>query len=77
MRSSAVAVEVFEVISMRNMECVPRIDWFGIVFGVGMVLVGGALTLTWVGAIVGVPLILASIQLFDDSKTLRGTPCAP
>lgn len=62
---------------MKISECLPHTDWFGIGVGILLALIGVALTLTWVGAIVGVPLFLGSIQLFDDSKTLRGTPCAP
>jgi len=61
---------------MTTNECVPRTDWFGIGVGFSLLLIGGALTLTWVGAIVGVPMVLGAIGLFDDSKTLRGTPCA-
>jgi hypothetical protein len=62
---------------MRTKDCVPRTDWFGIGLGFVLMLVGGALTLTWVGAIVGIPMVLGAIGLFDNPKTLRGTPCAP
>jgi len=62
---------------MTTNLCVPRTDWFGIGVGFSLLLIGGALTVTWVGAIVGVPMVLGAISLFGDSKTLRGTPCAP
>lgn len=62
---------------MRIEDCVPRIDWFGIGLGLFLMFVGVMLTLTWVGAIVGVPLFLASLELVSEGKTLLGTPCAP
>lgn len=61
---------------MAFTDCIPRTDWFGlttglVIFGAGVVLIA-----TVVGAIIGIPMVLASLGLFTDAKTLRGTPCA-
>ncbi len=61
---------------MNTTQCIPHIDWFGlstgaVLFGLGMIL-----TATIVGAVIGIPLLLASLSLFDNPTTLRGTPCA-
>lgn len=58
-------------------NCIPRIDWFGLTTGSMLFLVGSVLTLTWVGAAVGIPMLVASIGLFSRSETLLGTPGAP
>ncbi len=56
--------------------CIPRIDWTGVVVGGVLFAAGTILTLTVVGALVGVPLLLTSVELMTRSETLRGTPCA-
>ena len=58
-------------------------DQFGDPIGLGsglslvLVVTGAALTLTWIGALIGIPMFLVAIGLFENPKTLRGTPCAP
>jgi len=61
---------------MSITNCIPRTDWFGLVSGFLLFAVGSILTVTIVGAIIGVPMVLASIELFSNPTTLRGTPCA-
>ncbi len=61
---------------MTSTNCHPRIDWFGLVVGAGLFTSGFLLTLTWIGAVIGVPVLLASLGLFINPTTMRGTPCA-
>jgi hypothetical protein len=61
---------------MSITNCIPRTDWFGLMSGFALLAVGSTLTVTFVGAIIGVPMVLASIGLFSNPTTLRGTPCA-
>ncbi len=61
---------------MTSTNCDPRIDWFGLVVGAGLFTIGFMFTLTWIGAVIGVPVLLASLGLFSKPTTLRGTPCA-
>lgn len=61
---------------MSITNCIPRTDWFGLMSGFTLFAVGLVLTITFVGAIIGVPMLLASIELFSSPTTLRGTPCA-
>ena len=61
---------------MSITNCIPRTDWFGLMSGFTLFAVGSILSITIVGAIVGVPMVLASIELFSSPTTLRGTPCA-
>ena len=63
-------------IEMSITNCIPRTDWFGLTTGFALFTVGSFLTVTLIGAIIGVPMLLASIGLFDRPTTLRGTPCA-
>lgn len=65
-----------EVIEMTITNCIPNIDWFGILTGMALFAAGVVLTATVVGAIVGIPMLLASLELFSNPTTLRGTPCA-
>ena len=57
-------------------ECVPRTDWFGLASGFVLLATGAVLTVTAIGAVIGIPMILGSFALFTDNTTLRGTPCA-
>jgi hypothetical protein len=57
-------------------ECVPRTDWFGLASGFALFAAGIVLTVTVVGAVIGIPMVLGSFALFTDNTTLRGTPCA-
>lgn len=61
---------------MTRNNCKPNIDWFGLIVGSALFGTGTVLTTTVVGAIVGIPLILASLGLFSNPTTMRGTPCA-
>ncbi len=65
-----------EVYEMKSRNCISRIDWFGLIVGFALFSVGGILTMTFVGAVVGVPLLLASLGPLTDHTTLLGTPCA-
>lgn len=60
--------------TLRN--CKPHVDWFGLGTGFALFSVGGILTATVVGAVVGIPMLLASLGLFNNPTTLRGTPCS-
>lgn len=61
---------------MKLENCMPRIDWFGLTTGFTLFGVGVMLTMTIVGAVIGIPMLLASLGLLTDHTTLRGTPCA-
>lgn len=61
---------------MSLKDCLPRIDWFGLTTGFALFATGVLLTMTVVGAIIGIPMLLGSIALFTNTTTLRGTPCA-
>ena len=65
-----------EVIEMTIANCIPNTDWFGIFTGMALFAAGVVLTATVVRAIVGIPMLLASLELFSNPTTLRGTPCA-
>lgn len=58
------------------MNCSPRTDWIGFAVGAVLFALGTTLTLTVIGAIVGIPMVLMSLELITNPKTLRGTPCA-
>lgn len=60
--------------TIRN--CVPHIDWFGIFSGFLLFSAGTILTATLIGAIIGIPMVLGSLELLTEPTTLRGTPCA-
>ncbi len=61
---------------MKLRDCTPRMDWFGLVVGVGLLGIGVVLTVSVWGAILGIPAMLASVALLTNPTTLRGTPCA-
>lgn len=61
--------------SVKN--CIPRIDWFGLTVGFLLFAVGIVLTMTVVGAVIGIPMFLAAVGVFQKPTTLLGTPCAP
>ena len=61
---------------MTHKDCVPRIDWFGLTTGFALFATGTVLTMTVVGAVIGIPMFLGSLALFSEPTTLRGTPCA-
>ena len=61
---------------MTLKDCLPRTDWLVIGIGLLLMFTGGALTLTWVGAIVGIPMFLGAVELFANPKTVRGAQCA-
>jgi hypothetical protein len=65
-----------EAIEMTITDCIPHTDWFGIFTGMALFAAGVVLTTTVVGAVVGIPMLLASLELFSNPTTLRGTPCA-
>jgi len=67
---------LMEVIRMSLEKCLPRTDWFGLASGFALLTTGTALTLTAIGAVIGIPMILGSFALFTNNTTLRGTPCA-
>jgi hypothetical protein len=54
----------------------PRTDWFGLATGFALFATGAVLTVTVIGAVIGIPMLLGSLALFTDNTTLRGTPCA-
>lgn len=61
---------------MSLRDCIPRTDWFGLLSGFALFGVGVILTVTVVGAIIGIPMLLAAVGLFQNHTTLRGTPCS-
>ena len=61
---------------MTIAKCVPHTDWFGIFTGFALFGAGTILIATVVGALIGIPMVLASLELFSNPTTLRGTPCA-
>ncbi len=61
---------------MSLKECVPRTDWFGLASGFVLLATGAVLTVTAIGAVIGIPMVLGSFALFTNNTTLRGTPCA-
>jgi hypothetical protein len=62
---------------MSLKDCLPRTDWFGLASGLVLFATGAVLTMTVIGAVIGIPMLLGSLALFTDNTTLRGTPCAP
>ncbi len=62
---------------MRLTNCNPRIDWFGLIIGFGLFAIGVLLTMTFVGAVIGIPLLLMAMGLLTNHTTMRGTPCSP
>jgi len=60
---------------MSLRDCLPRTDWFGLATGFALFATGAALTVTVIGAVIGIPMLLGSLALFTDNTTLRGTPC--
>jgi hypothetical protein len=65
-----------EVIEMKLNDCVPRTDWIFLGLGSLLMVVGASLTLTWIGAIIGIPIFLAALELITKPKTVRSTHCA-
>jgi hypothetical protein len=65
-----------EVMKMSLKDCLPRTDWFGLTSGFVLFATGTVLTMTVIGAVIGIPMLLGSLALFTDNTTLRGTPCA-
>lgn len=65
-----------EVFDMTLQNCKPKVDWFGLATGFAMFSIGVFFTMTFVGAVIGIPMLLASLGLLTDHTTLRGTPCA-
>lgn len=61
---------------MTLKNCIPRIDWFGITTGFALFSLGVVLTMTVVGAVIGIPMLLMALGPLTDHTTLRGTPCA-
>lgn len=60
---------------MKLKNCLPRIDPLLIGLALSVMLVGTALTLTWVGAIIGVPMFIAGIELLSEPRTVRDKSC--
>jgi hypothetical protein len=54
--------------------CETHIRWAFIVVGAGVALIGGLLTATVVGAIVGIPLLLLAFSLLNDP--VEKIPCS-
>lgn len=61
---------------MTLMNCKPRTDWFGLAAGFTLFSLGVILTMTVVGAVIGIPMLLVSLGPLTNHTTLRGTPCA-
>ena len=61
---------------MTLKDCIPRTDWFGLTYGFFLFSTGVMLTLTVIGAVIGIPMLMVSLELFSNPTTLRGTPCA-
>lgn len=61
---------------MKLNDCVPRTDWIFLGLGSLLMVVGASLTLTWIGAIIGIPIFLAALELITKPKTVRSTHCA-
>lgn len=61
---------------MKLTNCIPRIDWFGLATGFVLFAIGVLLTMTFVGAVVGIPVLLVALGPLTNHTTLRGTPCA-
>lgn len=61
---------------MSLKDCIPRTDWFGLTVGFLLFATGAAFTATVAGAVIGIPMLLAALGLFEKPTTLRGTPCA-
>ena len=62
---------------MSSKNCIPRVDWFGLTAGFLRFAVGVVITVTVVGAVIGIPMLLTAVGVFQEPTTLRGTPCAP
>jgi hypothetical protein len=58
--------------TLRN--CKDRVDWVGITLGVGIVAIGGFLSASVIGAIVGIPILLVGLPLLI--KPMRTQVCA-
>lgn len=61
---------------MKLKDCLPRTDWLLIGLASALMVVGVLLTLTWVGAIFGVPMFVAAVELLAAPKTIRDRACA-
>ena len=55
---------------MSLTNCIPKTDWFGLVTGLTLFAVGVIHTMTVIGSIIGIRLLLASLALFEDHPTL-------
>lgn len=60
---------------MKLTDCRPRFDWLLVLLALVVMVVGSVLTLTWVGAIVGVPMSAAALELLTKPKTVRDASC--
>lgn len=70
-----ILLDLVEDMYMRIKDCIPRTDWLLVGFALLVMLIGAVLTLTWIGAIVGVPMFVASLDLLYEPKTLRDPSC--
>ena len=55
-------------------KCTSRIQWSYLVVGAVLALVGGFMTASVVGSVVGIPLLLLSWPLLSEPR--RTVPCA-
>jgi hypothetical protein len=65
-----------EVIPMRDFvkKCTRRIQWSYLVAGSLLALIGGFMTASVVGSVVGIPLLLLAWPLLSEPR--RTVPCA-
>lgn len=61
---------------MTLKDCLPRTDWLLLGLAGLLMVVGTLLTLTWVGAIIGMPMFVAAVELLAAPKTVRNRACA-
>jgi hypothetical protein len=68
--------ELKEVIPMQEFvkKCTSRIQWSYLAVGAVLALVGGFMTASVVGSIVGIPLLLLAWPLLSEPR--RTVPCA-
>jgi hypothetical protein len=60
--------QVTKTLGKTARQCRDRLDWVGLSLGLALVVVGGFLSLTIIGIVIGAPLIVAALPLLTNPR---------